>query len=375
MQHLSHEHKTTAPCGASYLSYDQSPYLVLWELTRACALACRHCRADAIRQRDNRELSFQECQRVLDELARFDRLPLIVLTGGDPVWRPDLFQIIKEAKLRNFSVAITPSATPRTSKSIVDELKISGIARIAVSLDGPDADTHDKFRGVQGSFKWTHEIVNWAHQAQVPLQINTTIWKGNIDQFDNMAGKVKTLDPVLWSLFFLVPTGRAGQQMQIEAQEAEFILSKMVELADTSSYDLKATAAPHFRRVLLQQSDAVNDPDLEQLSSTMRLGSLRSYQSVNDGKGILFISHTGDIFPSGFLPLSAGNIRDDSLVEIYRHHPLFTALRDPELLRGKCGRCRYKSVCGGSRARAFARSGDYLAEDPLCSYIDPSLSA
>lgn len=375
MEQLSHQHKTGTPSRASSVSYDQSPFLVLWELTRACTLACSHCRANAIRQRDNRELTFQECQRVLDDLTIFDRLPLIVLTGGDPVWRPDLFQIIKEAKLRQFSVAITPSATPRTTKNIIVEFKQSGIVRIAVSLDGPDAETHDRFRGVQGSFQWTHDIVNWANQAQIPLQINTTIWKGNIDKFDAMADTVKTFNPILWSLFFLVPTGRAGQEMQIEAQEAEFILSKMAELADTNEYDVKATAAPHFRRILLQRANALNNADLKQVDPKMKLGALRAYQSVNDGKGILFISHTGDIYPSGFLPLSAGNVRDDSLVEIYRQHPLFTALRDSELLRGKCGHCRYKAVCGGSRARAFAQSGDYLAEDPLCSYIDPSVPA
>lgn len=356
--------------------FDEAPYLILWELTRACALACKHCRAEAIRKRSERELSFEECAQVLDELSRFGR-PLIVLTGGDPVWRPDLFQIVREAHRRGFTVAITPSATPRTTKNVLKELKESGIARVAVSLDGPDPLTHDSFRGVTGSFKWTHDIVGWARELDIPLQINTTIWRGNSHMFDRFAHLVGQLGAVLWSVFFLVPTGRAQSDMQIDAAEAEEILGKMAKLAADGQFDVKATAAPHFRRVLLEQQES-SDGNGEQLSSlrpSMKIGALRAYQSVNDGKGIMFISHTGDIYPSGFLPLSAGNVRDGSLVDVYRCHPLFTALRDANLLKGKCGECKYKSVCGGSRARAFGESGDYLAEDSLCAYQEVSEAA
>ncbi|HEY9788681.1 MAG TPA: TIGR04053 family radical SAM/SPASM domain-containing protein [Candidatus Obscuribacterales bacterium] len=344
--------------------FNEAPYIVLWELTRACALACRHCRADAIRRRDSRELSFEECERVLDELAQFGR-PLIVFTGGDPVWRPDLFQIIRAARERKFTVAVTPSATPRTTSNIVRALKEAGVARLAVSLDGVDAASHDSFRGVRGSFAWTNDIINWARAYQIPLQINTTIWRGNLPLFDQFVQFIGSANAVLWSVFFLVPTGRAQKEMQISSSEAETVLKKMAEVASLSSFDIKATAAPHFRRVLMER---MCSKDLVNLQPGMKLGALRSYQSVNDGKGILFISHIGDVYPSGFLPLSAGNVKDVSIARLYREHPLFVALRDPSLLKGKCGRCPYREICGGSRARAFGDCGDYLASDPLCSY-------
>ena len=354
-------------------SFDTAPYLVLWELTRACALNCVHCRASAIRKRDERELSFDECCQVMDQLCEFGK-PLIVLTGGDPVWRPDLFQIVRAANERGLTTAITPSATPRTTENVIRELKASGIARIAVSLDGPDCTSHDAFRRVPGSFDWTTNIISWANRHEIPIQINSTIWKGNFQKFEALVKKVEDFGAVLWSAFFLVPTGRAGKEMQISSSDAEEILLKMFELSRQGKFDVKATAAPHFRRVLLEQIEQTNsqsDKELGGLSPSFKLGALRSYQSVNDGKGIMFISHVGDIYPSGFLPLSCGNIRDISPVEVYRKHPLFASLRDSQLLRGKCGDCRYKAICGGSRARAFAEYGDHLASDSLCPYVDP----
>ncbi|HNB24070.1 MAG TPA: TIGR04053 family radical SAM/SPASM domain-containing protein [Candidatus Melainabacteria bacterium] len=353
-------------------SFHQAPYIVLWELTRACALNCVHCRASAIRKRDDRELTFEECCSVMDRFSEFGK-PLIVLTGGDPVWRPDLFQIVKAASERGFTTAITPSATPRTTENTIRALKDSGIARIAVSLDGPDRESHDAFRRVPGSFDWTLNIINWANKHGLPIQINSTIWKGNFQKFEKLIKNVEDFNAVLWSAFFLVPTGRAGKEMQISSTEAEEILLKMAALAKHGKFDVKATAAPHFRRVLLEylerNSSDSHDP-LAAITPSFKLGALRSYQSVNDGKGIMFISHVGDIYPSGFLPLSCGNIRETSLVDVYRQHPLFNSLRDAQQLGGKCGTCRYKELCGGSRARAFAESGSHLAEDTLCSFVD-----
>ncbi|CAN5638954.1 TIGR04053 family radical SAM/SPASM domain-containing protein [soil metagenome] len=355
------------------MDFQQAPYLVLWELTRACALACQHCRAEAIANRNASELSTEQSFKLLKDLQEFGR-PLLVLTGGDPVQRPDLFEIIKEARHQGFTVAITPSATESTTRAIVEQFKSAGVARLAISLDGPDAHCHDTFRGVEGSFARTLEIVSWAHENKLPLQINTTISRHNIARFNAMAETVASLSPVLWSIFFLVPTGRATQEMQITAAESESVLNKMVLLSRTSSFDIKSTAAPHFRRVLIE-SLADEDADVKgmsQLPAHLRLGSLRSYQSVNDGKGLLFISHTGEIYPSGFLPLSAGNVKVDNIASVYRNHDLFKSLRDPKLLTGKCGYCRYKAVCGGSRARALAESGDYLGQDSLCVYDDRS---
>jgi AdoMet-dependent heme synthase len=347
--------------------YKQSPFLVLWELTRSCSLACRHCRAKAIRRRNPDELSFEECCRVLDSLKEFSN-PLIVLTGGDPVEREDLLDIIKAAKDRNFTVAITPSATDLTTEKTVRELAEAGIDRIAVSIDGPDAASHDDFRRVQGSFAKSLQICQWAMSMNVPLQINTSITKHNVSRMREMAALSESLGPVLWSIFFLVPTGRASQDMQISRLECEVVLHQMAQLSARGRIQIKATAGPQFRRVLLEELSLNEHVPPNGDGAAANLMALRAYQSVNDGKGVMFISHTGDIYPSGFLPVTAGNVRVDSLVDVYRNHPLFTTLRDSDLLKGKCGRCKYRNVCGGSRARAYAATGDYMDEDPLCLY-------
>lgn len=350
----------------SSVNFEKAPYIVLWELTRACALACRHCRARANRSRSTDELSIAEAVQLLDELNAFGS-PLIVLTGGDPVERPDLFEIIAAAKMRGFTVAITPSATPRISENVIRRFKDEGVDRVAVSIDGATAGSHDGFRRVSGSFDLSMNIARWCQKHQLPLQINTTVSRYNIDEFDSLTALVGSLQAALFSVFFLVPTGRATVDMQISAAECEDVMHKMTRLCALAKFDVKATAAPHFRRVLLE-SLASPDGTLESLSPTMKLGSLRSYRSVNDGNGTMFISHTGDVYPSGFLPVSAGNVRNHSVVDLYRRGELFRSLRDPELLKGKCGSCKYKVICGGSRARAYAETGDYLGEDSLCAY-------
>jgi radical SAM protein len=312
-----------------------------------------------------------ECANVLEDLSRFDRKPLIVLTGGDPVQRPDLFDIINEAKRRGFTIAITPSATPVTTRGVIRRLKESGVERVAISLDGADAETHDGFRRVSGSFDISMNIVNWAREFDLPVQINTTIARHNLEQFDRIGSLVGDLRAVLWSVFFLVPTGRANDEMQISQVEAENVLRGMAKMAESGALDVKATAGPFFRRALIQAHAAqenAGEAGIMRYNDNLKLGALRSYQSVNDGKGILFISHVGEVYPSGFLPIAAGNVRSDSIVDVYRNSELFQALRDPNRLQGKCGTCRFKAVCGGSRARAYAATGDYLAEDPLCLY-------
>lgn len=355
------------------VDFHKSPYLVLWELTRACALACRHCRAMAIRRRAPGELLTQEAAVLLKQLRGFGK-PLIVLTGGDPIERPDVFEIIDEARRMDFPVAMTPSATPASSEEIIRELSQAGLKRLAISIDGPDASTHDAFRRVKGSFDWSMSIVSAAQKYGLPVQINTTICRDNLQRFEVLAKLVELLGAALWSVFFLVPVGRARNDMQISAEEAESILQRMADLAQSASFDVKATAAPHFRRVLIErfaqaaQTVRAGAGSIGTLRPVLKVGALRSYQSVNDGKGLMFISHTGDMQPSGFLPLPAGNVRTHDPVQVYREHELFKDLRDPSLLKGKCGTCRYRAVCGGSRARAYGTCGDYLAEDPLCVY-------
>ncbi len=356
--------------------FDKAPFLILWELTRACALACKHCRAEAMPDAAEGELTLDECKKVLGEIKQFGN-PLIVLTGGDPARRKDLFEIIAEARRLGLKVAMTPSATPTTTRETIARLKKAGLERLAISLDAPDIDSHDDFRQVAGSYDWTLSIIGWAREFDLPVQINTTVTKHNYHQFDEMAELVASLGAVLWSVFFLVPVGRASERMQITAAEAESALIRMAKLADQGKIDVKSTAAPHFRRVLLQRTCEKTGPPAPAMSRQMgslperlRLGALRSYQSVNDGKGLLFISHIGEILPSGFLPVCAGNVREQSLVDMYQNSDVFRQLRDSEQLKGKCGVCRYRQVCGGSRARAFAASGDYMESDPLCLYVE-----
>ncbi len=379
----------TDPMSSKPMDFAKAPFLVLWELTRACALACRHCRANAINKRERAELLESEISNVLDQLEQLGH-PLIVLTGGDPFERPDLFEIVKKCKNRKFKVALTPSATPRVNERAVQDLAHAGLDRLAISLDGASASCHDSFRGVEGSFEQTLKIIKWARNSAIPVQINTSVSKSNLSSFDSMHVLVSQSEICLWSVFFLVTTGRASAELQISAEEAETILHRMAILALRSEFDIKSTAAPHFRRVLLQTVFAENEAhkqvqvqaelsetshkEITAISPQARLGALRSYQSVNDGKGILFISHTGDVYPSGFLPIAAGNVRQNSLAEIYRNSELFKSLRRPDLLKGKCGRCRYKAICGGSRARAYAESGDYLSQDNLCLYDEVSES-
>jgi AdoMet-dependent heme synthase len=315
-------------------------------------------------QRNNAELSTEECAGQIEKLREFGS-PLIVLTGGDPIERPDVYEIISEGRRQGFKVAMTPSATPSVTREVIVNLKKAGLERLAISLDGADDCAHDSFRGIRGSFGHTLNIMRWAREVNLPLQVNTTLWNENVDKFAEIGKLVVENAAVLWSLFFLVPTGRARATMQITPEQSEQTLQKMADLAETNVVDVKSTAAPHFRRVLIQRNE---HRALEQIKKDVRLGALRSYQSVNDGKGLLFISHIGDVQPSGFLPISAGNVREQSVVDIYRSSELFKSLRSPDKLQGKCGRCKYKAVCGGSRARAYADSGDYLAADMLCSY-------
>lgn len=337
------------------IDFDLKPYLVIWETTRSCALKCLHCRAEAIDRRDPNELSTAEAFALMDQISKLE-VPLTVLTGGDPMRRPDILEIVRYGTDRGLRLALTPSGTPEMTRARVDSLKAAGLARLAVSLDGSTAEIHDSFRRVPGSYGWTLDIIRWASEAGLPAQINTTVTRYNLDDFDRMADLMLTLPIVLWSVFFLVPVGRGSQDDQITAEEYEKVFHKMADLAERAPFDIKSTEAPHYRRVLLQRGAAGNRrPE-------------RAAFGVNDGKGFAFVSHTGEVWPSGFLPLSAGNIKSADLGDLYRESPLFRGIRDHAKLKGKCGLCEYKNICGGSRARAYAMTGDLLASDPFCAY-------
>ena len=345
--------------------FNENPFIVIWEVTRACQLHCMHCRAEAQRHRDPRELTTIEGLKLIDGIAAMAH-PLLVFTGGDPLEREDLFEFIAHAKARGLEVAMTPSATPRVTKEKLALAKEAGLSRCAFSLDGSVASIHDRFRGTKGSYDLTIGALDNLRELGLPIQLNTTVSRYNVDDLPRIADIAQEYNAALWSLFFLVPTGRGREQDMVSAETAERIMEWLYEQARVRSFGIKTTAAPHYRRVVLQHQKELL-AGASQLP-TGRPDLLRPRQSVNDGNGFVFISHIGDVYPSGFLPVNAGNVRQSSLSDIYRNDPIFQALRDSSMLKGRCGACEFKAVCGGSRARAYAMTGDYLQEDPACAY-------
>lgn len=351
------------------VDFDERPFLAIWEVTQACELACVHCRASAQPERHPLELSTKEGKSLIDEIAAL-RVPVFVLTGGDPIKRPDLFELIAHARQLGVRVSLTPSATPLLTREIVFRLKEAGLARLAVSMDGASAATHDAFRGMSGSFARTLDAVRWANEAGLPVQINTTFSRRNIREIDAIVALMEQLKITLWSVFFLVPTGRGKLSDLLNADEFEQVFARLYQLSRTASFDIKTTEAQHYRRYFLQQRAVERRAGTVELAPEKLPDTIgRAPRGLNDGKGFVFISHTGEVFPSGFLPVAAGNIRRQPLATIYRESGLFLGLRDPARLEGKCGACEFKHICGGSRARAYALTGNPFAEEPCCSYI------
>jgi radical SAM protein len=363
------------PSMAERAVFAQSPFIVIWEVTRACALACVHCRADAIPYRDPRELTTAEGRALIDQVRSFgDPPPLFVLTGGDPMRRPDLVDLVRHGVDAGLTVALTPSGTAAVTAKRLTELRDAGLSRLAVSLDGPDPETHDSFRRVRGSYDRTITIIEAAAALGIPLQINTTVGRLTYSHFDAMIDRVRELPIVLWAVFFLIATGRGAALEQITAKECEDVLCALHDLAPTVPFGIKATEAPHFHRIALQRPSARAARDDGSGRGPAGRGFIRpSTRAVTDGNGFAFIDHVGEICPSGFLPMACGNVRRQSLVDVYREHELFVRLRDPDALEGKCGRCEYRTVCGGSRARAYFATGSPSGPDPLCAYEPPVL--
>jgi radical SAM protein len=347
------------------LDFDRAPFTIAWELTRACAYSCAHCRAEAEPRRDPNELDTEEAMALIDDLAGFETRPILVLTGGDPLMRRDVFEIAAHATERGLRVALTPTATALTTPARMEQAREAGVRRVAFSIDAPEAALHDRFRGFQGSFERTLRGAEAAAEAGLPLQVNTTACVLNGNVIEKMVPLLERLGIVQWSVFFLVPTGRGRRLAMLSAEGHEQLITRLDRLGPELPFDLKITTAPQHRRIASKRSGG---GELTGAGYRFADGLRRPAKGVNDGRGFMFVSRTGEVMPSGFLPLAAGNVRRESAVEVYREAPLFRELRDPEMLRGKCGRCEFREVCGGSRARAYATSGDYLAADPSCPY-------
>jgi radical SAM protein len=360
------------------VDFQQAPFLVIWETTQACALACRHCRASARPWRDPRELTTSQAHELIGQVAAMGT-PLLVLTGGDPVNRPDLFDLVRFAKKNGLRTATIPAATADLTPALVSGLREAGLDQMALSLDFPRAELHDAFRGVPGAFRKTLQAAGWARAANLPLQINTTVCGDTAPYLEEMAGLVEQLGVVFWEVFFLVPTGRGSVLQGLAPEECERVFDLIYRTQKKGSFVVKVTEAPHYRRHVAQRerheagergrpTAAVPMPSLLTRSEGPGHTVGLAPRGVNAGNGFLFVSHVGEIYPSGFLPLPAGNVRDTPLVDAYRGSELFRSLRAPDRLKGRCGRCEFRFICGGSRSRAFAMTGDHLETDPWCTY-------
>lgn len=351
--------------------FAHSPLVVFYEVTQACDLVCQHCRACAQPARDAGELSTERSRALLEQLASFPKKPLLVLTGGDPLKRPDIYELVERGVSLGLDVAMTPSATPLVTWPALVRLKEAGLHRLAVSLDGVDAATHDSFRGVSGSYDRTREILADGRRVRLPLQVNTTITQRNVDQVDALAELLRWEGIVLWSVFFLVPVGRGAELARITPRQYEEVFERLFHHAQHQRYGVKTTEAPHYRRFVLRGR---GNPQRQSHSSGGQ-SEMRAPLGINDGKGILFVDHRGAIFPSGFLPIPCGKFPRDSVIDVYQNSSWFRMLRDPDRLQGKCGQCEFRHACGGSRARAYALTGNVLAEDPDCVYVPAKTAA
>ncbi len=336
--------------------YPNGPRRVYWELTRACGLACQHCRAEALHQRLPDELSRDEVFSVLRSLAEAKPKPVVVLTGGDPLERPDFWEIVDFAKQDlGLHVDVAPSVTPRLTKEVISGFVEHGVGAMSLSLDGSDAEKHDALRGIPGCYDMTMVAAEHVAAAGIPVQVNTLVTANSLPDMPAICDRVGDMKAKRWSLFFLVTTGRGSTLPQITAQQAEELFEWLYETGKKTSFVVATTEAPIYRRVVLEHRGVKGDAPVP--GAGMR-----------DGNGIMFISYRGDIHPSGFLPLTVGNVREADPLVLYRDAPLFKQLREPEKFGGRCGICEFKSVCGGSRGRAYAATGDPLSEDPLCAY-------
>ncbi len=359
------------------MDYAERPMLVFWETTRACLLACKHCRASATTQAPPGELTSAEGRELIDQVAGFGRpYPILVLTGGDCLLRPDLFELAGYASSLGIPVCLSPSVTPLLSDEMVGRIAASGVKAVSVSLDGAAAATHDGVRGIPGHFAATLAAIRALVKAGVTVQVNTTVMAGNVTELADVAALVAGAGAHMWEVFFLIEVGRGQAAGAISPAEHEDVCHFLFD-ASRYGFVVRTVEAPFCRRAVLSRRGGCPPPDRPlygQLTARLRqlLGEPARQPSAHtaatrDGKGIVFISSAGDVYPAGFLPVSLGNVRTQPLRDIYTGSPLLLDIRAARFA-GRCGQCEYADLCGGSRSRAYAATGDPLGEDPACPY-------
>jgi radical SAM protein len=348
--------------------YAQTPMNVYWEMTQACGLACRHCRAAAMPEPHPNELSFEEAVDFLRQIPEFGQpLPHLILTGGDPLRRKGLFALIDEAHRLGIGMSITPAATSALTREVLLELKGHGIEGIGLSLDGSTAERHDAIRNVPGTFDRTLKATRWAGELALPLQINTLISAETAPDLPAIFELLKNYTLARWSLFFLISVGRGKVLESLTADQSEELMGWIYEISKRAPFVVATTEAPSYRRVAIakMRAEGLSGEEIKRSKAARSFG-------IRDGNGIVFVSSTGDISPAGFLPQAAGNVRREHIAEIYRRASLFRLLHDPNSFGGRCGVCEYRALCGGSRSRAYQTTGDSLASDPLCRFTPKS---
>jgi AdoMet-dependent heme synthase len=334
--------------------FEDAPARVYWEITRACGLACRHCRAEAAPERANNELDTVSGFRLLEQLAEADPQPKVVLTGGDPLTRDDLFWLIARGRSLGLSMSVSPSATPLLDRAAMVRLREAGVDAISLSIDGSTAERHDGIRGVAGTFARTLVAANTAREIGLPFQVNTLVARETLDDVPAIEQLARELGAARFSLFFLVTVGRGSVLESITPAECESLLGWLAERSKVPGMIVTTTEAPFFTRVMAEKH-------------IVRRGGGHT-AGIRDGNGVMFIAHDGEVLPSGFLPVTAGNVKEQHPLDIYRHATPFKVLRDVDHFAGRCGVCEFRAGCGGSRARAYMASGDLRAEDPLCTH-------
>lgn len=360
---------------------DDRPFIVIWEVTRACQLVCLHCRADAQQRFHPNQLTLEHGKALLDDIAQFGKpTPIVILTGGDPFERQDLEQLVEHGTQLGLSVALSPSVTANFTRERLTSLREAGGKAISLSLDGANPETHDGFRGFKGTYAATLEAAKITTDLGFRLQVNSTVTKKTVRELPELMAQVKGMGAHLWSLFFLVPTGRGQALQALSAEENEDVLQWA---NDVSGYiAIKTTEAQAYRRVAMQHAGEGPAPAHGELyewlmARTLELideGELKNRRprpplATNSGRGFVFVDHLGDVYPSGFLPFVCGNVKNESFRDIYRNSPVMLSLRRPNAFKGKCGSCEFNQVCGGSRSHAYAVTGDMLASDPTCTYV------
>lgn len=344
--------------------------LIAWEVTRSCNLACRHCRAEAHPEPYEGELSTEEAKALIDTFPQVGD-PIVIFTGGDPMMRPDVYELVAHARGLGLTCAFAPNGTLITPENAA-RLREAGVSRCSISIDGADAASHDAFRGVPGAFDASLRGIEYLKAAGLPFQINTTVTRGNLHSFKRIFELCERLGASAWHIFLLVPMGRAAGLADevISAEEYEDVLHWLYEFRKGTSMHLKATCAPHYYRIMRQRA---HEEGKAVTPETFGMDAMT--RGCLGGTGFCFISHVGRVQPCGYLELDCGNVRETPFPQIWRESTYFRQFRDQGAYEGKCGVCEYHRVCGGCRARAQSMSGNHLGEEPLCSYVPKKLLA